>query len=157
MFNSFQINPLILIKLDQTDDPEDRKVIRDRIKELRSQKAAKKVERDEKLTRLTNTREDMLQQKKKEAEQHKQRTMAMYDNMARSAPAGGDKKLDTNILKQDTKRMYKIFLPSNQSIECIIFDYQQHHQHHEQQHQLYQQHHEHQHHLVHFHYQLDQK
>ncbi|XP_027200099.1 uncharacterized protein LOC113794200 [Dermatophagoides pteronyssinus] len=89
--------------LDQTDDPEDRKVIRDRIKELRSQKAAKKVERDEKLTRLTNTREDMLQQKKKEAEQHKQRTMAMYDNMARSAPAGGDKKLDTNILKQDTK------------------------------------------------------
>ncbi|OTF82640.1 hypothetical protein BLA29_002388 [Euroglyphus maynei] len=61
------------------------------------------TERDEKLTRLTNTREDMLQQKKKEAEQHKQRTMAMYDNMARSAPAGGDKKLDTNILKQDTK------------------------------------------------------
>ena len=42
----------------------------------------------------------MLQQKKKEAEQHKQRTMAMYDNMARSAPAGGDKKLDTNILKR---------------------------------------------------------
>lgn len=58
------------------------------------------MERDEKLTRLTNTREDMLQQKKKEAEQHKQRTMAMYDNMARSAPAGGDKKLDTNILKR---------------------------------------------------------
>lgn len=29
-------------QLDQTDDPEDRKVIRDRIKELRAQKAAKK-------------------------------------------------------------------------------------------------------------------
>lgn len=45
----------------------------------------------------------MLQNKKKEAEQHKQRTMAMYDNMAKSAPAGGDKKLDVNVLKSETK------------------------------------------------------
>lgn len=36
------INWFIIQKLDQTDDPEDRKVIRDRIKELRSQKAVKK-------------------------------------------------------------------------------------------------------------------
>ncbi|KAF7487817.1 hypothetical protein SSS_01327 [Sarcoptes scabiei] len=88
--------------LDQTDDPDDRKVIRDRIKELRAQKAQKKPQRDDKLDRLTNTRQDMLQQKKKEAELHKQRTMQMYDKMAKSAPAGGDKKLDTSVLKPQT-------------------------------------------------------
>lgn len=44
----------------------------------------------------------MLQAKKKEAEQHKQRTMAMYDNMAKSAPAGDQKKLDANILKAES-------------------------------------------------------
>ena len=54
------------------------------------------------MAKLTNTREDMLQAKKKEAEHHKQRTMAMYDNMAKSAPAGGQQKLDTSILKSET-------------------------------------------------------
>lgn len=87
--------------LDQTDDPEDRKVIRDRIKELHAIKKAEREEK-EKLARLASTREDMLQQKKKEAEQHKQKTMAMYDNMAKSAPAGAPKKLDTAILKSET-------------------------------------------------------
>jgi len=85
--------------LDQTDDPEDRKVIRDRIKELQ---ATKKKESDEKLAKLTNTRQDMLQEKKKQAEQHKERTMAMYDNMAKSAPAGAHKKPDVNILKTES-------------------------------------------------------
>lgn len=42
------------------------------------------VEREEKMTKLTNTREDMLQKKKQEAELHKQRTAQMYDNMAKS-------------------------------------------------------------------------
>lgn len=85
--------------LDQTDDPEDRKVIRDRIKELQ---ATKKKESDEKLAKLTNTRQDMLQEKKKQAEQHKERTAAMYDNMAKSAPAGGQKRQDVNILKTES-------------------------------------------------------
>lgn len=60
------------------------------------------VEREEKMTKLTNTREDMLQKKKQEAELHKQRTAQMYDNMAKSAPAGEQKKLDTSILKTET-------------------------------------------------------
>jgi hypothetical protein len=85
--------------LDQTDDPEDRKVIRDRIKELQ---ATKKRESDEKLAKLTNTRQDLLQEKKKEAEQHKQRTLEMYDKMAKSAPSGGQKKQDVNILKTES-------------------------------------------------------
>ena len=59
------------------------------------------VERDEKVTKITNTQEERLQAKKKEAEVHKQRTMAMYDNMAKSAPAGDQKRLDTAILKNE--------------------------------------------------------
>ena len=89
--------------MDQTDDPDDRKVIRERIKELRAQQAAAKKEADEKLAKLTNTREEMLQKKKAEAEAQKQRTMAMYDNMAKSAPAGANKQMDSNILRTETK------------------------------------------------------
>jgi len=82
--------------LDQTEDIDDRKAIRARIQELR---AAEKAKREEKLNKLTNTREDRLQQKQKEAAEHKQRTLAMYDQMAKSAPAGGDKKMDIGIYK----------------------------------------------------------
>ncbi len=57
------------------------------------------AKRDEKLNKLTNTREDMLQKRQKEATEHKQRTLAMYDQMAKSAPAGGDKKMDIGIYK----------------------------------------------------------
>lgn len=99
--------------LDQTDDPEDRKVIRDRIKELKATKQAKKNAEQEKLTKLTNTREDMLQKKKQEAEQHKQRTMAMYDNMAKSAPAGGQKKQDVSILKTESTTTTKTTTTTN--------------------------------------------
>lgn len=59
------------------------------------------------MTKLTNTREDMLQKKKQEAELHKQRTAQMYDNMAKSAPAGDHKKLDTSILKTETSTTTK--------------------------------------------------
>jgi hypothetical protein len=82
--------------LDQTEDIDDRKAIRARIQELH---AADKAKRDEKLNKLTNTREDMLQKRQKEATEHKQRTLAMYDQMAKSAPAGGDKKMDIGIYK----------------------------------------------------------
>jgi hypothetical protein len=82
--------------LDQTEDIDDRKAIRARIQELR---AADKAKRDEKLNRLTNTREDMLQKRQKDAAEQKQRTLAMYDQMAKSAPAGGDKKMDIGIYK----------------------------------------------------------
>ncbi|KAI2804338.1 hypothetical protein BLOT_003320 [Blomia tropicalis] len=77
--------------LDQTEDIDDRKAIRGRIQELRSIERAK---RDEKLDRLMNTREDMLKDRQKKAAEHKQRTLAMYDQMAKSAPAGGKKMMD---------------------------------------------------------------
>lgn len=41
-----------------------------------------------------NTREDMLKDRQKKAAEHKQRTLAMYDQMAKSAPAGGKKMMD---------------------------------------------------------------
>lgn len=58
----------------------------------------------ERIEKLTNTREEMLKQKKREAELHKQKTAAMYDNMAKSAPAGAEKKLDTQILRAEPKK-----------------------------------------------------
>lgn len=61
----------------------------------------------------------MLQQKKKEAEAHKERTMAMYDNMAKSAPAGDQKRLDTSMLKPENKckQLLSLTLASN----CLFF------------------------------------
>lgn len=56
----------------------------------------------------------MLQAKKKEAEQHKQKTMEMYNNMAKSAPAGAEKKLDTTILKPESKSKLEHIL------DCLI-------------------------------------
>lgn len=80
--------------LDQTEDIDDRKAIRGRIQELR---AIERAKRDEKLARLTNTREEMLLERQRKATEHKQRTLAMYDQMAKSAPAGGKKKMDIGI------------------------------------------------------------
>ena len=41
----------------------------------------------------------MLIERQRKAVEHKQRTLAMYDNMARSAPAGGKKTMDIGILQ----------------------------------------------------------
>lgn len=95
--NLDEITDLNLLQnlLDQTEDIDDRKAIRGRIQELRSIERGK---RDEKLARLTNTREDMLKVRQQRAVEHKQRTLAMYDQMAKSAPAGGKKQMDIGIL-----------------------------------------------------------
>jgi hypothetical protein len=82
--------------LDQTEDIDDRKAIRARIQELR---AVDKARREEKLNKLTNSREERLQQRQRNANEQKERTMAMYDQMAKSAPAGGDKKMDIGIYR----------------------------------------------------------
>jgi len=86
--------------LDQTEDVDDRKAIRARIQELQ---AASKAKRDEKLNKQTNakedSREDRIQKRQREAQEQKQRTLAMYDQMAKSAPAGGDKKMNIGVYK----------------------------------------------------------
>lgn len=68
------------------------------------------AKRDEKLARLTNTREDMLIERQRKAAEHKQRTLAMYDNMARSAPAGGKKTMDIGILQTGQSMCLKEWL-----------------------------------------------
>ncbi|XP_076333926.1 uncharacterized protein LOC143237979 [Tachypleus tridentatus] len=45
-------------------------------------------------------REDAVKQRQREAEEKKRRTLAMYDSMAKSAPAGGPKTMDINIYKE---------------------------------------------------------
>ncbi|XP_075677997.1 uncharacterized protein LOC113790839 isoform X2 [Dermatophagoides pteronyssinus] len=80
--------------LDQTEDIDDRKAIRGRMQELR---AIERAKRDAKLERLTNSREEMIQERQRKAAEHKARTLAMYDQMARSAPAGGKKTMDIGI------------------------------------------------------------
>lgn len=39
----------------------------------------------------------MIQERQRKAAEHKARTLAMYDQMARSAPAGGKKTMDIGI------------------------------------------------------------
>lgn len=46
--------------------------------------------------------EERIRKRQKEATEHKQRTLQMYDQMAKSAPAGGQKVLDVSILKDGT-------------------------------------------------------
>ncbi|KAH9501704.1 hypothetical protein DERF_012530 [Dermatophagoides farinae] len=80
--------------LDQTEDIDDRKAIRGRMQEIRSIERAK---RDAKLERLNNSRQEMIDERQRKAAEHKARTLAMYDQMARSAPAGGKKTMDIGI------------------------------------------------------------
>ena len=68
------------------------------------------AKRDENLARLTNTREDMLLERQRKAVEHKQRTLAMYDNMAKSAPAGGKKKMDIGILHTGQSMLCRIII-----------------------------------------------
>ena len=82
--------------LDQTEDIDDRKAIRNRIQEIRSVERAK---RDARLDKLTNTREDMLHERQKKAAEQKARTLAMYDHMSKSAPSGGKKVMDIGIYR----------------------------------------------------------
>lgn len=62
-------------------------------------RAADKARREVQMNKITDSREERLQQRQKAATEQKQRTMAMYDSMAKSAPAGGDKKMDIGIYK----------------------------------------------------------
>lgn len=57
------------------------------------------VARDARMEKLSNSREESIQKRKQEAIEHKQRTLEMYDQMAKSAPAGGQKVMNINVLR----------------------------------------------------------
>ncbi|KAI1278054.1 hypothetical protein HDE_14552 [Halotydeus destructor] len=78
------------------DQPDLRKLVRIRMKELKDQSRAAM---HEKMARIANSGEEAIQKRLKEANEKKARTLEMYDQMAKSAPAGGNKVMDVNIYK----------------------------------------------------------
>ncbi|KAG0421070.1 hypothetical protein HPB47_003027, partial [Ixodes persulcatus] len=82
--------------LDATEDFEERKVVRSRLQEV---KAVNRAKREALVRNREQERENSIKQRQQEAAEHKQRTLAMYDKMAKSAPAGGVKHMDLNILR----------------------------------------------------------
>jgi len=93
--------------LDQTEDVDDRKAIRARIQELRTaDKAKREAQRPQadKTASIETRREDRLQNKVREAAEHKQKTLEMYDKMAKSGPAGSNKKMDIGILSHSVSQ-----------------------------------------------------
>ncbi|XP_013787538.1 smoothelin-like isoform X2 [Limulus polyphemus] len=82
--------------LDSTEDFDQRKIIRLRLREVQ---AASRAKRDEMMKKREQEREDAIKQRQREAAEQKQRTLAMFDSMAKSAPAGGPKQMDINIYK----------------------------------------------------------
>ncbi|XP_076364587.1 uncharacterized protein LOC143253909 isoform X3 [Tachypleus tridentatus] len=83
--------------LDITEDFDQRKIIRSRLREVQ---AVSRAKRDEMMKKREQEREDAIKQRQREAAEQKQRTLAMYDSMAKSAPAGGPKQMDINIYKE---------------------------------------------------------
>src|SRR2546429_4812286 len=51
------------------------------------------------MEKMANSREESIKKRQKEANEHKQRTLEMYDQMAKSAPAGGQKVMNINVLR----------------------------------------------------------
>lgn len=81
--------------LDATEDFDERKKVRNRLRQLQTELRA---QRDEAMKKREVEREDMILQRKREAEDQKRRTLAMYDQMAKSQ-AGPQKIMDINIYK----------------------------------------------------------
>lgn len=55
------------------------------------------------IRRREEEREEILRQRVRDAEEQKRRTLAMYDAMAKSAPAGANKTMDVSILRGEGK------------------------------------------------------
>ncbi|XP_013782738.1 smoothelin-like [Limulus polyphemus] len=83
--------------MDNTEDVDQRKLVRARLREVQ---AVSRAKREEMMKKREQEREDAIKQRQQEAEEKKKRTLAMYDSMAKSAPAGGPKAMDINIYKE---------------------------------------------------------
>lgn len=77
--------------LDSTEDFEERKVVRARLQEV---KAVNRAKREAMVRNREQERENAIRQRQQEAAEHKQRTLAMYDKMAKTG------KLDTTLYKE---------------------------------------------------------
>ncbi|XP_065291687.1 uncharacterized protein [Dermacentor albipictus] len=77
--------------LDSTEDFEERKVVRSRLQEV---KAVNKAKREALVRNREQERENAIRQRQQEAAEQKQRTLAMYDKMAKTG------KLDTTLYRE---------------------------------------------------------
>lgn len=77
--------------LDSIEDFEERKVVRSRLQEV---KAVNKAKREALVRNREQERENAIRQRQQEAAEQKQRTLAMYDKMAKTG------KLDTTLYKE---------------------------------------------------------
>lgn len=104
--------------LDATDDFDDRKKVRARLRHVQMQL---REQRDAAMKKREQEREDMIQQRAREAAEQKQRVLAMYDHMAKSAPAGAPKVMDINIYKnKDSSSENVIIQPARDLVEEAI-------------------------------------
>lgn len=71
------------------------------------------VARDCRMEKALNSREETIKKRQAEAAEHKQRTLEMYDAMAKSAPAGGQKVMNLSLLKGSS---------SNASMDSVLSD-----------------------------------
>lgn len=53
----------------------------------------------QRIEKSLNLGQEMIQKRQKDAAEHKQKTLEMYDQMAKSAPAGGQKIMNVNMLR----------------------------------------------------------
>ncbi|XP_023220195.1 smoothelin-like isoform X2 [Centruroides sculpturatus] len=94
--NSIEDEVRLYEMLDATEDFDERKKIRARLKEVQT---ALRAKRDEMMRKREEERERAIRERFQEAAEQKKRTLAMYDQMAKSSPAGGPKTLDVNTYK----------------------------------------------------------
>ncbi|XP_067136771.1 smoothelin-like isoform X2 [Centruroides vittatus] len=94
--NSIEDEVRLYEMLDATEDFDERKKIRARLKEVQT---ALRAKRDEMMRKREEERERAIRERFREAAEQKKRTLAMYDQMAKSSPAGGPKTLDVNTYK----------------------------------------------------------
>ncbi|XP_055328992.1 smoothelin-like [Paramacrobiotus metropolitanus] len=83
--------------LDNTSDFDERKAIRQRIREV---KDVIKKEMDERLKKTETAREEMLKYRHAQANESKERYLAMYNDAAKSGAAGGEKRWNTEAYKR---------------------------------------------------------
>ncbi|KAG8188857.1 hypothetical protein JTE90_004665 [Oedothorax gibbosus] len=84
--------------LDATEDFDERKKVRNRLRQLQ---AELRVQRDEAMKRREQEREDMVLQKKRDAEESKKRMLAMYDNMAKHKNPDGTEEIKPRDLVEE--------------------------------------------------------
>jgi len=104
-------------QLDATEDFDERKRIRAKLMEV---KKASRLKRTAMVDNREQAREDHIRQKQAEAMSHKKNVLAMYDQMAKSAPAGSAKSMDVGIYKDGMAGNEPIVAPKQNQVEDVI-------------------------------------